>query len=80
MQIVDVPWIENPKDGDNTAGYFLAGSKKTEVTSFLPGREADIILNGKQVGSLGIVHPKVLSNFNINFPCSYMEMDVECFL
>ncbi|KAI3997769.1 hypothetical protein MKX01_007656 [Papaver californicum] len=79
MQIVDVPWIEDPQAGDNT-GYFIVASKETEGTAFLPGREASIILNGKQVGTLGIVHPKVLSNFNINFPCSYMEMDVECFL
>ncbi|XP_026413485.1 phenylalanine--tRNA ligase beta subunit, cytoplasmic-like isoform X2 [Papaver somniferum] len=81
MQIVDVPWIEDPQVGDNN-GYLIAASKEkeTEDTAFLPGRQASIILNGKQVGTLGIVHPKVLGNFDINFPCSYMEMDVECFL
>ncbi|KAI3891049.1 hypothetical protein MKW98_007354 [Papaver atlanticum] len=29
------------------------------------------------VRALGVVHLKVLSNFTINCPCSYMEMDVE---
>ncbi|KAI3864856.1 hypothetical protein MKW92_051120, partial [Papaver armeniacum] len=65
MQIVDVPWIQDPQGRDN-AGYLLAASKRSQ-NNFK--REA-----GR---AHGVVHLKVLSNFTINFPCSYIEMDVE---
>ena len=32
-----------------------------------------------QVGHFGILHPKVLANFDITFPVSALEIDVELF-
>jgi len=32
------------------------------------------------VGCLGVVHPEVLSNFELTNPCSMLEMDIEFFL
>ena len=36
-----------------------------------------MLARGKRVGSMGIVRPEVLANFEINFPCSVLEMDIE---
>ena len=52
--------------------------------TFLPGQCADIVLTGGKgpmvIGTFGILHPEVLKNFNLEYPCSVLEMDIECFL
>lgn len=32
------------------------------------------------IGSLGILHPSVLEKFELGYPCSALEIDVEPFL
>lgn len=32
------------------------------------------------IGTLGVLHPSVLANFDINYPCSALEFNVEVFL
>jgi phenylalanyl-tRNA synthetase beta subunit len=29
---------------------------------------------------MGVVHPKVLQNFDISYPCSVLEMDVDALM
>ena len=48
--------------------------------SYFPGRCADIIMLGKKIGRLGVVHPEVLGNFELNMPCAALEINVEPFL
>ncbi len=50
-----------------------------EVTDprFIPGRQAAIIVNGKQVGIFGEVHPQVLENWAISVPCVAGELNLE---
>jgi phenylalanyl-tRNA synthetase beta chain len=48
--------------------------------TYFPGRRADIYFQGNVVGSFGIVHPTVLNNFDICFPCSALEINLEPFL
>jgi phenylalanyl-tRNA synthetase beta subunit len=38
------------------------------------------LLKGKTVGIFGIVHPKVLKNYDIDFPVSVLELFLEPFL
>jgi phenylalanyl-tRNA synthetase beta chain len=50
--------------------------------TYFPGRAASILLtspNKKQVsiGLFGILHPNVLQNFDIQYPASSMELDLE---
>lgn len=57
----------------------------TDVTScsddaFFEGRRANIVYNGNVIGVLGWIHPKVLGNFSLMYPCSAMEFDLEFFL
>lgn len=35
---------------------------------FLPTRGFSVILGGKKVGSMGVLHPEVLNNFEIKYP------------
>jgi len=48
--------------------------------TFFPNRSASIYYNGKVIGGFGVLHPNVLSRFEIPFPCSALEMDLEIFL
>lgn len=73
MEVVGTPFVPV---GDNL-GYYI---KRSDSPEFLPGRQADIIYKGKHVGTFGIVHPEVLENFDITFPCSYVELNMESFL
>lgn len=44
--------------------------------SFIPGRVGQIIINKKQIGFIGELHPQVISNFNIELPISVFEIDL----
>ncbi|KAH7432713.1 hypothetical protein KP509_07G036000 [Ceratopteris richardii] len=70
MQVVGVKAVSV---GDNT-GYFIQPS---EEPVFFPGRQANIICKGSQIGTFGIVHPEVLQNFLIPDPCSILEINIE---
>ncbi|ORC91770.1 putative target of rapamycin kinase (TOR) kinase 3 [Trypanosoma theileri] len=49
--------------------------------AFFPGRCMDIFLHRKgnkiKIGSFGVVHPNTLKFYDIPFPCSYMEMNIQ---
>ncbi|MEE0133168.1 MAG: phenylalanine--tRNA ligase subunit beta [Treponema sp.] len=44
---------------------------------FIPGRQANIMVNNKVVGIFGEVHPTVLENWAITVPCVAGELDIE---
>ena len=58
---------------------------------YFPGMGAEIVL-AKQtssdsgavqefaVGSMGVIHPDVLANFEITYPCSVVEIDMEAIM
>lgn len=48
--------------------------------TFLPGRCAKILVNDKEVGVFGILHPSVVENFRINCPSSALLLYLEPFL
>jgi len=48
--------------------------------TYLPGRCADVILNGQKIGTFGILHPKVLANFSLTNVASAVEISIEPFL
>lgn len=52
----------------------LDGLKQT-LSAALPGSSRDV-----EIGSLGILHPSVLAAFELDYPCSAMEFDLEPFL
>jgi phenylalanyl-tRNA synthetase beta chain len=49
---------------------------KSENSSFLEGRRADIIKNGKNVGVFGEIHPEVILNFGLSYPVVGFEVEI----
>ncbi|XP_029211120.2 phenylalanine--tRNA ligase beta subunit-like [Acropora muricata] len=74
MQLLEVSYTD---DKTSTTGYYL---KAHEDGTFFPGRCALVIANGRQIGIMGVLHPDVVHNFELNLPCAILELDVEEFL
>ena len=50
--------------------------KRASHKSFIEGRVAEIMVNGKKRGLVGEIHPKVLKNFGIDFPVVGTEIEL----
>lgn len=60
---------------DKTKTYTI---KRSEYPQYFEDRQADLlILDGINIGSFGIVHPKILKNFGIKNPVSICEIDIQ---
>ncbi|XP_046850860.1 phenylalanine--tRNA ligase beta subunit-like [Xenia sp. Carnegie-2017] len=75
MQLLEIKPAKNKSNNDN--GYFI---KACEDPTFFPGRCAEVIYCGSSIGIMGVVHPTVLSNFELNNPCTALEINLEQFL
>lgn len=82
MSMLRVPWLENPTK-DQSRGYWIAPNSEE---TFFPGRGATIFFRVKEgekeasIGSLGVLHPDVLSRFEIPYAASGLEINLEVFL
>lgn len=78
MQVLDVPYIgELPDKETKKQGFYIVATD--EDKAYLPGRCAAVVYNGKKIGYLGILHPVVLANFELNHPVSSLEISIEEF-
>ncbi|ODV82211.1 phenylalanyl-tRNA synthetase [Suhomyces tanzawaensis NRRL Y-17324] len=83
MQTMRTPWLENPKT-DDRRGYWIEEDK--ENPTFFPGRGAKIFFRAvqgeeaKEIGSIGVLHPEVMQNFEIPYAGSSVEINAEVFL
>ena len=73
MQLLDVPVL----DEKSSDGYCI---KAYDNPTFFTGRCAEVIANGKSIGTMGILHPEAVTNFDLNLPCSALEINIEPFL
>jgi phenylalanyl-tRNA synthetase beta chain len=48
-----------------------------EIPCYIDGRAAEIVVDGKVVGSIGEVAPKVLNNWHVEMPVAAFELDLE---
>lgn len=62
-----------PLDGRLTLPLFIDAT-------FFSGRCAQIKALGKAVGVFGVLHPDVLTHFELTNCCSILEIDVEQFI
>lgn len=68
------------------ANFFEVNQNKNDFlkikdSTYMPGRCAAIHLaNGTIIGTLGVLHPDVIHNFELNLPCSALEINIEPFL
>lgn len=52
---------------------------ETADPRFIPGRQAGILYNGRQIGIFGELHPQVLENWSITVPAFAGELSIEAF-
>jgi len=75
---IDFEVKENPSRED---GYFI---EEIDEPTFFKGRAAAIYvrLNGKvqRIGEFGVLHPSVLQKFDLKYPVSTLELNLEVFL
>ncbi|MEM1585770.1 MAG: phenylalanine--tRNA ligase subunit beta [Candidatus Korarchaeota archaeon] len=50
--------------------------KRSQYPSFIEGRCAKILINDKEIGVLGELHPEVLLNFGVTMPVVAAELDL----
>ena len=48
--------------------------------AFFPGRYAEVFAKGQRVGHLGVLHPDVITAFELNLPISALELNLGEFL
>ena len=53
--------------------------KPSDYKTFIPGRGAEIICDGKVVGYFGEVSPQVITDFEVNHPVIMFEIIVQEF-
>ncbi|XP_059803648.1 phenylalanine--tRNA ligase beta subunit isoform X1 [Hypanus sabinus] len=70
MQLLDL------KPG-HANGYYIQAA---DDSTFFPGRCAEIFAKGHSIGKLGVLHPDVITKFELTMPCSALEIDIEPFL
>ena len=49
-------------------------------STFFPGRCAEVCVGEKVIGRLGVLHPDVITAFDLTLPVSAVEIDIEQFL
>jgi len=73
MQLLEVPF-----DATKTGrGYHL---RSADSPTYFPGRCAEVVADGRVVGVLGVLHPDVITAFEVNLPCASLEINIEPFL
>ncbi|KIJ56702.1 hypothetical protein M422DRAFT_22863 [Sphaerobolus stellatus SS14] len=81
MDMLEVPRIPLG-DKKLPTGYYISES---DDPTFFPGRAANIYYRAPDsakdeiIGTLGILHPTVLEKFEIGYPCSALEFNLEPF-
>ncbi|KAK4464799.1 putative phenylalanyl-tRNA synthetase beta chain [Cladorrhinum samala] len=78
MTMLRINFVDEESEQD---GYFI---KEIDEPTFFKGRAAAVWvrLGGKlhRVGELGVLHPSVLEKFDLRYPVSTLEVNVEVFL
>lgn len=83
MQTMRTPWLAEPSKSTEK-GYWI--EEDVENKTYFPGRGAKVFYrhkNGedaKVVGSVGVLHPQVLNQFEIPYAASAVEINAEIFL
>lgn len=68
MQLLETQWKN---------GYHL---EHIDDSTFMPGRCAAVHSFGKVIGTVGVLHPDVIQNFELNLPCCALEINIETFV
>lgn len=84
MQTFRTEWLPDYGAGKTSRGYWI--EEDSTLPTYFPGRGARVMFRSqegedpKQIGHLGVLHPEVMSNFDIPYAGSYVELNAEVFL
>lgn len=84
MQTFRTQWLSDYGANSTGRGYWI--EKDESLATYFPGRGAKIMFRhkdgevAKAIGHLGVLHPEVLSNFDIPYAGSFVELNAEAFL
>ncbi|XP_075976232.1 phenylalanine--tRNA ligase beta subunit [Anticarsia gemmatalis] len=70
MALLREPWHPH-------TGYYL---RQCDDPAYFPGRCAEVLLRGRVIGKIGVIHPSVLGAFDLTNPCSAVEINIEPFV
>src|SRR3970282_1291110 len=62
---------------DKIVGVSLALRVAADIPYLHPGQQAEVVLAGGAVGSLGTLHPEVIRNFDLKAVAVAMEIDLD---
>ena len=48
-----------------------------EDPRYFPTRGFSVLLRGQKIGSVGVLHPEILANFELKFPVSALELEFD---
>uniref|UniRef100_A0A7S3R6X3 phenylalanine--tRNA ligase n=1 Tax=Dunaliella tertiolecta TaxID=3047 RepID=A0A7S3R6X3_DUNTE len=78
MEVLGVPLTGTDPALESKAGVSYSWAPSQDP-AFFPGRQATVHAGGQEVGAFGIIHPEVLEKFDIPFPVSALEVNIEPF-
>eukprot|EP00955_Chlamydomonas_euryale_P050009 354441-Chlamydomonas_euryale.AAC.2 len=78
MEVLGVPYKGADPALEAKAGGTYSWQEAADAAYF-PGRQAKVVAFGKDVGHFGVVHPEVLTAFEITYPVSALELNLEPF-
>uniref|UniRef100_A0A1B6EWG0 Phenylalanine--tRNA ligase beta subunit n=2 Tax=Cuerna arida TaxID=1464854 RepID=A0A1B6EWG0_9HEMI len=70
MQLLNIPF--NPD-----TGYCL---RAHDDSTYFPQRCAEVVVRGKVIGLMGVIHPDVSTKFDLQLPCAALEINIEPFV
>ena len=73
MQLLEVPSVPVGQ----MEGYYL---KRSDDATFFTGSCAQVIAYGTTVGRIGVLHPETITKFELDLPCTALEITIEPFL
>ena len=82
MEVLRVPFVgdDDPEARRQQQRYGGGYEWRPDAgATFFPGRHAAVFAKGQRVGEFGVVHPDVLAAFDIQYPVSALELDLEPF-
>lgn len=73
MQLLEIPRSSN-KD---MTGYYLQAA---DDPVYFPQRCAEVVANGQVIGMMGVLHPDVITKFEVTHPVACLEINIEPFV
>ncbi|KAF5837593.1 Phenylalanyl-tRNA synthetase beta chain, partial [Dunaliella salina] len=78
MEVLGVPLTGTDPALESKAGVSYSWTPSQDPV-FFSGRQATVHAGNQEVGAFGIIHPEVLEKFDIPFPVSALELNIEPF-